>query len=76
MIDFAAPAAAAFGLIGALIVAQYFLKLRRVRRTIPSTFLWKRAARRHTGKHALAASTCGAALAAADWPCSQHSRSR
>ncbi len=43
MIDFAAPAAAAFGLAGALIVAQYFLKLRRVRKPVPSTFLWERA---------------------------------
>jgi Ca-activated chloride channel family protein len=44
VIDFASPIAAAFVAIGVFIVAQYFLKLRRIRRTIPSTFLWKRAA--------------------------------
>lgn len=41
--SFFAPAAAAFLALGALIVVQYFLKLRRPPRTIPSTFLWQRA---------------------------------
>jgi hypothetical protein len=41
--SFYAPAAAAFLALGALIVVQYFLKLRRPPRTIPSTFLWQRA---------------------------------
>ncbi len=44
MIGFAAPVAAAFAAVALLIVAQYFLKLRRARKTVPSTLLWNRAA--------------------------------
>lgn len=41
--SFLAPAFGALAALTALIVVQYFLKLRRPLRTIPSTFLWQRA---------------------------------
>lgn len=41
--SFLAPAFAALAALAALIVAQYFLKLRRPLHTLPSTFLWQRA---------------------------------
>src|SRR5579872_4623870 len=41
--SFLAPAFGALAALAALIIVQYFLKLRRPARTIPSTFLWQRA---------------------------------
>lgn len=41
--SFLAPAFGALAAVAALIIVQYFLKLRRPVRTLPSTFLWQRA---------------------------------
>jgi hypothetical protein len=38
-----APSAIAFAAVGLAVLAQYFLKLRRPRKTLPSTYLWARA---------------------------------
>jgi Ca-activated chloride channel family protein len=43
-LNFAAPWAAALAAAGLLIVIQYILRIRRPPLTVPSTFLWRRAA--------------------------------